>query len=184
MQQAFRGVAGWRAAGHPVTVSVNVSPSQLIRSTFPDHLLALAAAAGVDPSWIVVEVTETVLTSENERMVASLAELSRAGIRIALDDFGTGYSSLAWLHELPVDIVKIDKSFIQSMAEDHRRAVVVAALLDIADQIGLMVVAEGVETEPQRRMLLDMGCSHGQGWLFGRPVALPEIVWSAPALRG
>jgi diguanylate cyclase (GGDEF)-like protein len=184
MEQAFAAVASWRGQGRTPAVSVNISPSQLGRDGFADHLLELAAEAGADPAWIVAEVTETVLTAENDRMLASLASLSRAGVRIALDDFGTGYSSLAWLHEMPVDIVKIDKSFVQTMAHDHRRAVVVAAVLDIADQIGLMVVAEGVETEAQRRMLEEMGCTHGQGWLFGRPAPLHAVEWPAPALRG
>jgi EAL domain-containing protein (putative c-di-GMP-specific phosphodiesterase class I) len=134
---------------------------------------------GADPSWLVLEVTETALVHESSVVSATLQRLHSAGVRIALDDFGTGYSSLSWLHQFPVDIVKIDKSFVQTMADDQRRAVVVRAVVDIADETGLRVIAEGVETERQARMLTELGCETAQGWLFGRPVPVDDPSWAA-----
>jgi diguanylate cyclase (GGDEF)-like protein/PAS domain S-box-containing protein len=179
LDRAFVDVRRWHDAGHRVDVGVNLSPTQLARAGFADDFFARMAAHGVDPSWVVAEVTETALMSESSVAYRALADLHDRGVRIALDDFGTGYSSLSWLHRFPVDIVKIDKSFVQSMVTDHRRAVVVRAVLDIADEIGLGVVAEGVETDVERQVLLELGCATAQGWLFGRAVeveaAFPDL---------
>ena len=127
----------------------------------------------------MVEVTETALLDRSGGGIAALHDLHAAGVLIALDDFGTGYSSLAWLHELPVDIVKIDRGFVQAMVVDHRRAVVVRSVIELADEIGLAVVAEGVETQQQLAMLRDFGCESAQGFLLGRPVPADDPGWAA-----
>jgi diguanylate cyclase (GGDEF)-like protein len=180
VERALTDRAAWVRAGISVDVGVNVSPSQLARPGFAADLLARVAAHATDPARLLVEITETALMVEGTSSDA-LQELHDAGVRIALDDFGTGYSSLSWLHRFPVDIVKIDKSFVQAMLHDHRRAVVVRALLDIADEIGLGVVAEGVETEQQAALLRELGCEAAQGWLFGRPVPADDPAWAALA---
>jgi len=179
LRQALHDLAAWRAAGRDIAVSVNVSPTQLMRAGFADQVLALTREYGVPTHRLVVEVTETALVGDDEVVRAALNDLHTAGIRIALDDFGTGYSSLSWLHRFPVDIVKIDRSFVHTLTSDHVRAVVVRAVLDIAAETGLVVVAEGVETEEQRRALVELGCTRAQGWLFGRAVAADDPMWAA-----
>ena len=181
LERALVDRAAWEQRGIAVDVGVNVSPSQLAHPGFAADLLARVAAHGTSPARVLVEITETALMVEGTASSAALEELHAAGVRIALDDFGTGYSSLSWLHRFPVDIVKIDKSFVQAMLNDHRRATVVRAVLDIADEIGLGVVAEGVETEEQAALLRELGCEAAQGWLFGRPVPADDPVWTALA---
>ena len=184
VDRAMADMRAWHDAGIPIDVGVNISPTQLNRPGLAASLLETASRHGVDPTWVIVEVTETALVNESSVALASLVDLHAAGVRIALDDFGTGYSSLSWLHQFPVDIVKIDKSFVQTVLTDHRRAVIVRALLDIADETGLGVVAEGVETEQQRAFLDELGCEAAQGWLFGRPVPKDDPAWAGVRVAG
>jgi diguanylate cyclase (GGDEF)-like protein/PAS domain S-box-containing protein len=179
LDQAVADLVGWREAGLDLTMAINLSPTQLRRDGLADQLLESIARAGGRPEWFVVEVTESVLIQDNDVVTGALDDLHAAGIRIALDDFGTGYSSLSWLHQFPVDIVKIDKSFVQQIGVDARRAAIVRALLEVAASSGLEVVAEGVETEQQRDLLIDMGCTVAQGYLFGRPVPIDAAPWAA-----
>ena len=181
VDRALGDLARWEEQGIAIDVGINISPSQLARSGFATALLQRIAAHATPPERILVEITETALMVEGTASSSALEELHGAGVRIALDDFGTGYSSLSWLHRFPVDIVKIDKSFVQAMLRDHRRATVVRAVLDIADEIGLGVVAEGVETEEQASVLRELGCEAAQGWLFGRPVPADDPAWAALA---
>jgi diguanylate cyclase (GGDEF)-like protein len=183
LDQAIADLVRWREAGRELTMAINLSPSQLRRSGLADLVLDAVARAGGRPEWFVVEVTESVLIQDNGVVTGALDALHAAGIRIALDDFGTGYSSLSWLHQFPVDIVKIDKSFVQQIAVDARRAAIVRALLDVAASSGLEVVAEGVETEEQRGLLVQMGCTVAQGYLFGRPVPIEDESWQLPPDR-
>ncbi|MGE0818659.1 MAG: putative bifunctional diguanylate cyclase/phosphodiesterase [Candidatus Nanopelagicales bacterium] len=184
VEQALTDLKRWHDAGISVDVGVNISPTQMNRPGLAPALLDSVGAHGLDPRWVIVEVTETALVHESSAALGCLNDLHDAGVRIALDDFGTGYSSLSWLHQFPVDIVKIDKSFVQTVLTDHRRAVIVRALLDIADETGLGVVAEGVETEQQRAFLAELGCEAAQGWLFGRPVAADDPAWAAARTAG
>jgi diguanylate cyclase (GGDEF)-like protein/PAS domain S-box-containing protein len=181
VDRALADRARWEERGVRIDVGVNISPSQLSKPGFAADLLQRIAAHSTPPERVLVEITETALMVEGTASSAALEELHAAGVRIALDDFGTGYSSLSWLHRFPVDIVKIDKSFVQAMLHDHRRATVVRAVLDIADEIGLGVVAEGVETEEQAAVLRELGCEAAQGWLFGRPVPADDPAWAALA---
>jgi diguanylate cyclase (GGDEF)-like protein/PAS domain S-box-containing protein len=181
LDRALGDLAAWPGAATPPSVGINVSPSQLVRPGFADSVLGALERHGVAPGRLVVEVTETALLDRRAGGVDALHDLHRSGVLIALDDFGTGYSSLAWLHELPVDIVKIDRGFVQAMVVDHRRAVVVRSVIEIAEEIGLAVVAEGVETERQLAMLRDFGCESAQGFLLGRPVPADDPAWGPRA---
>jgi diguanylate cyclase (GGDEF)-like protein len=183
-ERAMADLRRWHDAGLAMDVGINISPTQLNRPGLATAVLGAATRHDIDPAHVVVEVTETALVSESSMALASLVELHAAGVRIALDDFGTGYSSLSWLHQFPVDIVKIDKSFVQTVLTDHRRAVIVRALLDVTDETGLGVVAEGVETEQQRAFLAELGCETAQGWLFGRPVPAQDPSWSTLRIAG
>ncbi|MET0373174.1 MAG: EAL domain-containing protein [Rhizorhabdus sp.] len=151
-------------------VAINAAPVEFLRDDYAEHFLKQAADAGVPASFLEVEVTEHVFCERGADHVArALNLLSRAGVRIALDDFGTGYSSLAHLRDFPVDVLKIDRSFVRRMEEDDEVAAIISAVIGLARSLSLEVVAEGIETELQSEVLREKGCSHGQGYLFGRP---------------
>ena len=178
VHRALLDLARLRAAGKEITMSVNVSPSQLREEGFAAFLLDQAASADVKPEWIAVEVTETALIHDPARSGRELAELHDAGVRVSLDDFGTGYSSLAWLTQFPVNVVKIDKSFTDDIGLDDRKTAIVSAVIAVSHELGFSVVAEGIETEEQRTRLIGLGCDWGQGYLFGRPVSVDEAPWA------
>jgi diguanylate cyclase (GGDEF)-like protein len=183
LDQALVDLRQWHDRGLDHTLAINVSPTQLNQEGFAADLLARVREAGVDPGSLCVEVTETVLVQDDDRVSGVLSQLHDAGVRIALDDFGTGYSSLSWLLEFPVDLVKIDRSFVRDLGVDVRRTAIVEAVLQVSHRTGLRVVAEGIETQDQADRLLEMGCRLGQGYLLGRPVPLTEPPW-APDLAG
>jgi EAL domain-containing protein (putative c-di-GMP-specific phosphodiesterase class I) len=178
VRQAVQQVRLWADAGRSLIVSVNVSPSQLRDEGFAAFVLAQLDAAGVDPRRLAVEVTETALLNEPDRSGRELTALSREGVGIHLDDFGTGYSSLSWLTQFPVDVVKIDRSFIDELGIDDRKSAIVSALIQVSHELGFAVVAEGVETTRQADRLVALGCDRGQGFLFGRPLPVDELSWS------
>ncbi len=174
LDRALEDVVRWRAAGHEMCVSVNVSPAQLSEG-FAEHVLERVASLGADPSWLSLEVTEGALIREPVRTGRELTALNRAGVRVALDDFGTGYSSLSWLSQLPVSTVKIDRSFVADLGLDDRKSSIVRAIIEVSHDLGFDVVAEGVETDHQRDWLLAAGCDRGQGYLFGHPVPAAQV---------
>ena len=149
-----------------VRVAVNVSPVQFRSGTFALKILAALAASGLPASRLELEITEAVLIRDDEAALAILHQLRAIGVRIALDDFGTGYSSLSYLHKFPFDKIKIDRSFINDIAETGGTSSIVKAVVDIAAARDMITTAEGVETEQQRDMLRLLGCSEMQGWLF------------------
>ena len=163
------------ASGRECFVSVNVSARQLRDPLFAVEVARSLSDTSTDPAQIVIEVTETALlvdgTAEGDAGVATLRELSALGLRIAIDDFGTGYSSLAYLTQLPADVVKIDKTFVDRLGQSPRDDALVEATVTMAHQLGLEVVAEGVETVEQQDILFAAGCDAGQGYLYGRPAA-------------
>jgi len=163
--------------GVSLVMAVNVSPTQLREDGFADFLLEQMAFAGVPTSSLGVEITETALIHDPAGSSRELRRLSEAGVRVSLDDFGTGYSSLSWLTQFPVDVVKVDKSFTDEVGLDERKTAIVSAVVAVSHELGFTVVAEGIETEDQAQRLLDLGCDHGQGYLFGRPVAIGEGPW-------
>ena len=148
-------------------VSINATEADLLSRDFADNLLSRLKEVGISPEKITLEVTETMLMVNDTTTVQNvLSELSAAGMRIALDDFGTGFSSLSHLRDFPIDTVKIDKSFIKSITAEHQSRLIVQALINMASNLGIEVIAEGVETEEQRNLLIQLGCNLGQGFLI------------------
>jgi EAL domain-containing protein (putative c-di-GMP-specific phosphodiesterase class I) len=165
-------------------VSINAAPAEFLRGDYAERLLGVLAEHGVDPCRIEVEVTEHALMRQGPEYVAgALATLKAAGVQVSLDDFGTGYSSLSHLRDFPVDLVKIDKSFVQQMHDDPEIASIVAAVVNLARSIEIEVVAEGVETPAQLELLRAMGCQLAQGHLFGKPVEKAEVASLLDAKR-
>jgi len=168
-----------RLLGHPTTdqvISINVSPLQICRAGLAARVIALAERAGIDLSALAIEVTESVLIDRPQEAMRELQSLRAVGCRVYLDDFGTGYSSMSWLAQLPIDAIKIDRSFVMGLLSDPRRALVVASMIRLSRDLGLDVIAEGVEQEAQAQALLAMGCCKAQGFLFGRPAPIPASV--------
>jgi len=163
------------ATDDAVVVAVNLAAAQLMDHGFARSLLAKLAAHGVPASALEVEITENLLLIDNSQIGRTLESLRAAGVSIALDDFGTGFASLTHLKRLPVDILKIDRSFIAEIDRDAENAVIARAIVNLAHSLQLRVVAEGIETEAQRQPLRLLGCDFGQGYLFGRPTPDADI---------
>ncbi|WP_332810583.1 EAL domain-containing protein [Sphingomonas sp.] len=176
-RKVVRDLRRWEDRGFvPGPVSINAAPAEFLRDDYAERLLKIIANAGVSPRALEVEVTEHVFFDRASEFVArALKALHEAGVRIALDDFGTGYSSLSHLRDFPVDVVKIDHSFISKMIEEPEIGAIVSAVIDLARSLGIDVVGEGVETEQQRDVLASKGCSFGQGYLFGRAAEADEV---------
>ncbi|QPM91202.1 putative bifunctional diguanylate cyclase/phosphodiesterase [Pseudooceanicola algae] len=156
----------------PVKLSLNLTYFDLMDREFVFDFQSALSDSGVDWGSIIIEVQETVVMGESTGQVfRTLEELRRRGAKIALDDFGTGYSGLRHLKNWPVDIVKIDKSFVKDLCSDYRDRAIVGSIVQLAKDLGFRVIAEGIETEDQARLLLEMGCDMGQGYNFGRPLA-------------
>ncbi len=182
LDQALHAVAQWRriASGRPTYVSVNVSVRQFRESGFVDQVRAALRYVDVPAAALMLEITETLLAGDDERIWADLVELRAMGVRIAIDDFGTGYSSLGYLRQRPIDVVKIDKKFIDDIVGDEQQHALVAGIVGLARSLHLTVVAEGIETTLQRDVLTLLGCPLGQGFLYSSPVGAAEaLAWLA-----
>lgn len=153
-----------------LTVAVNISPAQLRNPRFPERLFDLLLQSGMAPANLEIEITESILLDHEDVATATLRTLRGAGIRIALDDFGTGYSSLNYLKRYPVDRIKVDRSFVSQLEEGGASAAIVQAMVSLAHALDIRVTAEGVETEEQRRLLIDMQCNTLQGFLLSPPL--------------
>jgi len=175
----------WRAtlgAAAPQTVAVNLSRAQLCQGDLTEMVHHELLRSGMQPQWLRLEVTESLAMQDNGAL-AVLHQLKGLGVSLALDDFGTGYSSLACLHEIPVDVLKIDRSFVSQLAQSNHRRVLIQATVLVARALGIRTVAEGVETPEQARLLDELGCSMAQGYLFGHPMAADEFEqWQCPRL--
>jgi EAL domain-containing protein (putative c-di-GMP-specific phosphodiesterase class I) len=157
-------------------VAVNVTDTNIRLPSFVEDLLGSMAAQGIGTSLLEVEITETVLLDSSvEAVQANLAALSRAGIRIALDDFGTGFASLAHLKSYPVDQFKIDRQFVQSVITSPDDLAIINAMVGLGESLVMQVVAEGIETEAQRRILIAAGCEYGQGYLFSQAIPAEAV---------
>jgi len=176
LERACRDRGRWLDRGTALDVGVNVSARQLMNWTFPSVVSRILKSTGMDPTALVLEITENVFIEDIERASAVLADLKELGIRLALDDFGTGYSSLAYLRRLPIDVVKIDRSFIDDIGLAPSGATIVAAVTDLAHALGYAVTAEGVETARQNEEVVALGCDFAQGFLYGRPMSEVEFV--------
>ena len=170
---AFTQLKHWVKTGLPQyfkTLSLNVSPKQLLQDNFIETIEQYLLQTDVDPSLIEIEITETVLVSNTELIINKLHELRRLGFRFAIDDFGTGYSSFQYLSILPVSALKIDQSFIVNLMQQHSQQLIVTAIINMGKSLNLEVVAEGVETQQQLDFLIDKGCSQFQGYLVSAPL--------------
>ncbi|MES2358040.1 MAG: EAL domain-containing protein [Gemmatimonadota bacterium] len=154
---------------HRMSVAVNVSGKQIQDATFVSDVAAALADSGLPPERLVLEITETVIMHRTEMMVQRLQELKELGVHLAIDDFGTGYSSLSYLQQFPIDIIKIDKAFIEGMERDAAGAALTRTIIGLGGTLGLSTIAEGIEHASQRVTLEDLGCVMGQGFLFARP---------------
>ncbi|MFF5293132.1 EAL domain-containing protein [Paractinoplanes globisporus] len=173
LQQALHTVAQWRRVlplDRQPYVSVNVSVRQFREAGFVDEIVQALAYAGVPPAALMIELTETLLAGEHETVWRDLAALREHGVRVAIDDFGTGYSSLGYLRRRPIDVVKIDKSFIDDMVESPQQLALVTGIVSLAQSLGLTVIAEGIESPVHRDLLARLGCPYGQGYLWSSPV--------------
>ena len=171
--------------GLHLPVSVNLSARNLSDLGLPDEVVRLLHKWDVDPRFLELEITETSLMADPARATDVLARLSARRLRLSIDDFGTGYSSLAFLRQLPVDEIKVDKSFVMNMLSDENDAVIVRSTIDLGRNLGLRVVAEGVETEEIWGRLAYMGCDLAQGNYLSEPMP-PEalLVWLQETTRG
>jgi diguanylate cyclase (GGDEF)-like protein len=173
LAEAVRQLAIWRGGGCGFYMSINVSAIQLMDSAFLEQLQAVLSEEGVDPALVCLEVTETVLM--NDVAVHQLNLIRAVGVKIALDDFGTGYSSLSYLHQLPIDVLKIDKSFVRDLGANERANRIFRGIVDLARTLDLTTVAEGCETESQWQVIREAGCDVVQGWLFAKPMPPAEL---------
>jgi len=170
LREACRQARQWYDAGLPIAVSVNVSPRQFEIDTLVDEIQKVLEHSKLDPRYLILEMTETTLMRDSQESAVRLTALKDLGIRLAIDDFGTGYSSLAYLQQFPVDILKIDRTFIAGSASDGASSALVHALVELGDALGLKTVAEGIETSDQLARLQEEGCDAGQGFYFSRPL--------------
>jgi diguanylate cyclase (GGDEF)-like protein len=168
--KAISQCAAWQAAGIDLAVSVNVSARELIQSTLPDTFSALLEKHAVAPEMLWIEITESAIMDDPNHAIETLDRLHALGIRLAVDDFGTGYSSLSYLKRMPVDELKIDKSFVMGMTEHKDDETIVRSTIDLAHNMGLKVVAEGVESEEVLVRLHELGCDLVQGYHLTRPL--------------
>ena len=172
----------WRELGIDLEVGFNLSPRQFWQPDLADRILERIRAGGLDPAKVVVEITETSAMMDPDRAQEILWDLHYGGLKIAIDDFGTGYSSLSRLREVPVEILKIDRSFVGGVDKDDQAASIVSAFIELGRGLGMTTLAEGIETEGELAFLVEHGCVLGQGFLFSRPVPPEEII--AYALGG
>ncbi|NHC14825.1 putative bifunctional diguanylate cyclase/phosphodiesterase [Motilibacter deserti] len=182
LEEAVAQAARWQDQGVDLQVSVNLSARQLADPGLRDWVTTALARRGVPASRLVLEITETALMSDPVTAMTTLTAFKALGATVAVDDFGTGYASLAYLRRFPVDELKIDRSFVAGMTEDAGDRAIVASCIHLAGAMGLVSVAEGVETEAQRDALIALGCDLAQGYHYGRPVPADELV--LPRARG
>ena len=179
LRQALHACAGWRRAGHPFGVAVNISPRSLLDAAFVDEVARALAAVEVPSSAVTLEITESSLMADPERAIDALQRLRSLGVHLSIDDLGTGYSSLSYLQRLPVSEVKIDRSFLRETAEGDGFAIA-GAIVDHGHRLGRDVVAEGVETEQMWWRLRELGCDTAQGYWISRPLSAVDFTtWLA-----
>jgi EAL domain-containing protein (putative c-di-GMP-specific phosphodiesterase class I) len=175
LRRALKQLATWRAQGIDVALSINVSTRDLVHQDLPAIVQEALRRSGVPAASLCLELTESAVMEDAVRALAALAALHRMGVRLAIDDFGTGYSSLAYLKRLPVHELKIDRSFVQHLGRDEDDAVIVRSTIELAHNMGLRVVAEGVETRAALQRLRAFGCDEAQGWVVSRPLPAPAF---------
>jgi len=175
-RKALRGAAVWEGALKDLRLSINLLPQDISRDGYDEWLLSEIAAAGIDPKRLTVEITESALLVDQDAVAERLVRLREAGLRIAVDDFGTGYTSLAYLTTLPLDMLKIDRGLIADIVGGSRDRIVVRALIQLARDLDLQVVVEGVESTGQLALLVEWGCDLYQGFLGAGALTHEELV--------
>jgi diguanylate cyclase (GGDEF)-like protein len=179
LREACAQGAAWRhssgGSAWDIGISVNLSARQITAPAFGARLAAILAETGLPPEALTVEVNERILVEEDELIIERLAGLHQLGVKLALDDFGTGYASLAYLHHLPLDIIKIDPSFVAGLGQDDTLTLLTRTVVQVGRDLGLRVIAEGIEQPRQLTALREMGCEFGQGFLVARPMGAPGV---------
>ena len=175
LDESVKQCAQWRSEGLNYSIAMNLSPRNLLDERIVDDIKDVLERYGVPGSCVEMEITESMIMSEPHRAQVVLDKISALGVRLAVDDFGTGYSSLAYLKKLPVQSLKIDMSFIQNMMTEEQDAIIVHSTIQLAHNLGLEVVAEGIETPEVMQRLTQLGCNFGQGYHIGRPM-LPNAL--------
>jgi diguanylate cyclase (GGDEF)-like protein/PAS domain S-box-containing protein len=186
LETACRQLREWSHSGatRALHVSVNISPKHFAAESFVAEIADTIAATGADPGRLELEITENMLLNDIEETIVKMSELRRMGVSFALDDFGTGYSSLSYLQRLPLNVLKIDQSFVSKLGQDERSGALVRTIIQMGKTLGLQVLAEGVETESQHRLLAQWGCHLYQGYLFGRPKPIEKLLIGADSSAG
>jgi EAL domain-containing protein (putative c-di-GMP-specific phosphodiesterase class I) len=183
LETACRQARIWQRAGHDVRVGVNLSPSQLHSGDLASSVAEVLAITGLTPSLLELEVTEDILLLDEQRVLDTFLRIQELGVRVVFDDFGTGYASLSYLKKFPLDGLKIDRSFVLDLRADSDDAAIVGSTIGLSKQLGLSVIAEGIENRATADLLVSMGCEEGQGYFFGRPMpaqAFEEQFLKAP----
>ena len=183
LQQSLLQCRRWNQMGLDIGVAVNLTMWNLEAQELPEQIEALLRDTCVSPKNLELEITETSIMSDPQRVIRTLNQIRQLGVQFAIDDFGTGYSSFAYLTKLPVSCIKIDKSFVQNIESDRDNSVIVRSIIDLGHNLGLKVVAEGVETITAKKMLTAFECDDGQGYYFCRPIpadAMTKFLLQAP----
>jgi diguanylate cyclase (GGDEF)-like protein/PAS domain S-box-containing protein len=170
METACRQARAWELSGNNVRVAINLSPSQIHAGDLAHAVAALLEVTGLTPSLLELEVTEDILLHDESRVLDMFKRIQQLGVRVLFDDFGTGYASLSYLKKFPLDGLKIDRSFVLDLLADSDDAAIVGSTIGLSKQLGLTVVAEGIENRATADFLVSMGCEEGQGYFFGRPM--------------
>ena len=173
LEEACRQVAAWHVqfpAKPRLTLSVNLSPRQFQQPSLVEDVAAALRDSGLPASCLKLEITESVIMRDAEATIRTLWELKNLGLQLAVDDFGTGYSSLSYLKRLPLDVLKIDRSFVSGIGQSQEDTAIVHAIMALAKSLNLTVTGEGIETAEQAALLGEWGCDRGQGYLFSKPL--------------
>jgi EAL domain-containing protein (putative c-di-GMP-specific phosphodiesterase class I) len=173
LRAACRQIAQWCA--HSIRISVNVSNRQFWHGNLIEDVVESLSANGLDPGCLALEITEGVIMHDVRHATRMLADLTAMGVEVHIDDFGTGYSSLEALHDLPFDALKIDRSFVSRLTGNARSRELVRTIVTMGLNLNLKVIAEGVETEDEHRLVRELNCTHAQGYLFSRPVPAADF---------
>jgi EAL domain-containing protein (putative c-di-GMP-specific phosphodiesterase class I) len=180
LEQACLQAQQLSSAGGAPVISVNLSARQFQDPALLDTVRRALSAAQLNPRRLKLEITESTVMRDAESAIATLRELKGLGVQVAIDDFGTGYSSLGYLKQFPLDTLKIDRSFVSGLGQDPQDTAIVRSVLALAKTLGLTVTAEGIETDAQRELLLELECARGQGFLFARPLPAEDLESSTP----
>jgi diguanylate cyclase len=178
LDTALRQCNAWRSRGIEISVAVNLSMQNMLDLRLPNDLARLLTSWRLPAGSLELEITESTIMADHRRATTILTRLSKMGVRLSIDDFGTGYSSLAYLQELPVDAIKIDKSFVMDMGTDEGNATIVQSTVDLGHNLHLEVVAEGVESQESYNKLAELGCDYAQGYFLSKPLSPEKMtIW-------